>query len=150
VQQERDRILRSRGINNLDASTKNVLYSQQNLLEVGSGCLAGGAYADQRIAATASSLNVSGYTASGLMSLMHENEKKNHARQTHQESEASKHLSPDDLKKRYKESSFLTAGQVFGHGNGRLGAEVRDEVIRRNEARREKEAAVVSRKKMKL
>ncbi len=35
-------------------------------------------------------------------------------------------------------------------GNGRLGTEVRDEVIRRNEARREKEAAVVSRKKTKL
>ena len=52
--------------------------------------------------------------------------------------------------KRYKDSPFLTAGQVFGNGNGRLGAEVRDEVIRRNEARKEKEAGVVSRKKMKL
>ena len=52
--------------------------------------------------------------------------------------------------KRHKDSPFLTAGQVFGNGNGRLGAEVRDEVIRRNEARKEKEAGVVSRKKMKL
>ena len=40
-----------------------------------SGRLAGGADAEQRIAATASSLNVSGYTASGLMLLMQENEK---------------------------------------------------------------------------
>jgi hypothetical protein len=59
-------------------------------------------------------------------------------------------LSPEELKKRYKESSFLTAGQVFGHGNGRLGVEARDEVIRRNEARKAKEASVESRKKTKL
>jgi hypothetical protein len=48
-----------------------------------------------------------------LMPLMHENKKKTHARQSHQESEASKHLLPENLKKRYKESSFLMAGQVF-------------------------------------
>jgi hypothetical protein len=38
------------------------------------------------------------------------------------------------------------AGQVFGLGNGRFGKEVHDEVIHRNEARKEKEAAVLSRK----
>jgi hypothetical protein len=43
--------------------------------------------------------------------------------------------------KRYKDSPFLTAGQVFGNGNGRLGAEVRDEVIRRNEARKKMKLA---------
>ncbi len=59
-------------------------------------------------------------------------------------------LSPEELRKRYKESSFLTAGQVFGHGNGRLGEEVPDKVIRRNEAGKDKEAAVELRKKMKL
>jgi hypothetical protein len=42
------------------------------------------------------------------------------------------------------------AGQLFGNGNGCLGAEVRVEVIPRNEARKEKDFAVVSRKKMKL
>ena len=77
---------------------------------------------------------------------MNENEKKNKARRYHQESEAAVSLSPEELKKRYKESSFLTAGQVFGNGNGRLGVEARDEVIRRNEARKDKEAAVASRK----
>ncbi len=35
-------------------------------------------------------------------------------------------------------------------GNDHLGKEVREEVIRRNEARKEKEAGVVSRKKSKL
>jgi hypothetical protein len=84
------------------------------------------------------------------MGLMNENEKKNNARRSHQESEATKTLSRQDLMKRYKDSPFLTAGQVFGNGNGRLSAEVRDEVICRNEARKEKEAGVVSRKKMKL
>ncbi len=84
------------------------------------------------------------------MSLMNENVKKNQVRQLHQEKEAAVDLSPEELRKRYKESSFLTAGQVFGHGNGRLGEEVRDKVIRRSKARKDKEAAVESRKKMKL
>jgi hypothetical protein len=48
------------------------------------------------------------------------------------------------------DSPFLTAGQVFGNGNGRLGAEVCNEDICRNEARKEKGADIVSRKKMKL
>jgi hypothetical protein len=81
---------------------------------------------------------------------MNENVKKNQARQLHQEKEAVVDLSPEELRKRYKESSFLTAGQVFGHGNGRLGEEVHDKVIRRSKARKDKEAAVESRKKMKL
>jgi hypothetical protein len=70
----------------------------------------GGVDAVQGITETANSLNVSGLTASGTMSLMQENDQKN--------------------------SQFLTAGQVFGLGEGRLGMEVRDEVIRRNEARK--------------
>ena len=93
---------------------------------------------------------MTGFTASGLMSLMQDNEKKNNARRSHQESETSKPPSREELMLRYKESTFFSAGQVFGNGDGCLGTEVRDEVIRRNEARREKEAAVVSRKKTKL
>ncbi len=46
VQKERDTILRSWGITP-NASTRNVLYSQQNLLEAGSGRLTGGADAAQ-------------------------------------------------------------------------------------------------------
>ncbi len=70
----------------------------------------GGADASQGITETANSLNVLGLTASGIMSLMQENNQKN--------------------------SQFLTTGQVLGLGNGRLGMEVRDEVIHRNEARK--------------
>jgi hypothetical protein len=78
VQKERDTILQSHGITP-NASTRNILYSQEHLLLAGSGCLAGGADAAQQFANTASSLNVSGCTTSGLISLMHENEKKNNA-----------------------------------------------------------------------
>ena len=72
--------------------------------------------------------------------------KRKKARRSHQESKTAVSLSPEELKKRYKESSFLTAGQVGNGKNGRLGVEACDEVIRRNEARKDKEAAVVSRK----
>jgi hypothetical protein len=75
MQKERDSILRSRSITPNTSSTRNVIYSQQSLLESGSGRLAGGADAAQRISETASSLDVSGFTASGLMGLMNENEK---------------------------------------------------------------------------
>ena len=44
----------------------------------------------------------------------------------------------------------MTVRQVFGHGNGRLGEEVRDEVICRDEARKDKEAAVELRKEKQL
>ncbi len=71
----------------------SVLYSQQNLLAVGSGHLAGGADAEKRIANTAASVNLSGYTASGIMSLMNKNVKKNQARRSHQEKEAAMDIS---------------------------------------------------------
>jgi hypothetical protein len=120
VQEERDSILWSRGIT-LDCTTRSVLYSQQDLFAVGSGRLTGGADAGQRIANTVASVNPSGYTASGIMLLMNDNEKKNKARRSHHE------------------SAFLTAGQVFGNGNCRLGVEACDKVIRRNKARKNKE-----------
>jgi hypothetical protein len=52
--------------------------------------------------------------------------------------------------KRYKDSPFLTAGQGVGNANTCLGAEVCDGDIHRNEARKKKEAAIISRKNMKL
>jgi hypothetical protein len=132
------------------SSTGTLSIPNKTSSEVGSGRLAGGADAEQRIAITASSLNLSGYTASELMLLMQENEKKNNARRSHQESETSKPPSREEVIQRYKDSNNFTAGQVFGNGDGRLSTEVRDEVIRRNEARRDKEAAAVLRKKTRL
>jgi hypothetical protein len=74
-QKERDTILRSRGITP-NASTRNAYCSQKNFLKAGSGRLAGGADAAQRIANTASSLSISGFMASGLLSLMHKMKRK--------------------------------------------------------------------------
>jgi hypothetical protein len=87
----------------------STLYSKQNRFEVSSGCLAGGADAEQRIIETANSLNVSGLYASGIMSLMQENNEKNHAR-LHHECQATEPPSGDDLKEQYKDSQFLMAG----------------------------------------
>ncbi len=81
---------------------------------------------------------------------MQENEKKNNARQSHQESETSKPPSREELIQRYEDSKFFLARKVFGNGDGCLSTEVCNEVIHRNEARREKEAAMVLRKKTML
>jgi hypothetical protein len=143
VQKERNMVLWSHGITPNTSAHISTLYSKQNLLEVSSGHLVGGADVAQQIAETAKSLNVLGLTASGIMSLMQENNEKNNVQRLHHERQATEPLSAEDLKKQYKDSH----SQIFGLGNGCLGKEVRDEVIRRNEARKEKEAAVVSRKK---
>jgi hypothetical protein len=68
----------------------------------------------------------------------------------HHESQASEAPSQEDLKNHYKDSQFLMMGEIFGVGNGCLGKEVCDEVIRRNDARKEKEAAFIWREKNKL
>jgi hypothetical protein len=150
VQNERNIVLQNCGKTHNASAHITTLYSKQNLLEFGSGRLAGGADAAQQITEPANSLNVLGLAASGIMPLMQENNQKNNARQLHHERHATEPPSADELRKRYKDSHFLTAGQVFGLGNGCLGKEVHDEVIRRNEARKEKEAGIVSRKKSKL
>ena len=59
-------------------------------------------------------------------------------------------ISPEELKKRYAEAKRLTSGVAFGVGNGELGTQVRDEVIRRNKIRKEKEVAAVAKKGQKL
>ena len=59
-------------------------------------------------------------------------------------------ISPEELKKRYAEAKRLTSGVAFGVGNGELGTHVRDEVIRRNELRKEKKVAAVAKKGQKL
>ena len=106
----------SRGIT-LNCSMRSVLYSQQNLLAVGSGCLAGGADAGQRIANTAASVNLSGYTAIRIMSLMNKNVKKNQARRSHQEKEAAVDLSPEELRGRDTRSPDKSSGMgMFGSG----------------------------------
>ena len=50
--------------------------------------------------------------------------------------EADNVISREELQKRYKDSSRLTAGTAFDRGNGMLGPELRDEVIKRRNAKR--------------
>jgi hypothetical protein len=76
VQIEQNIVLQSHGLKPNASRYNTVIYSQKNLLEAGSGCLAGGADAAQQVAETASSLNVSLFTASELKTLLQENDAK--------------------------------------------------------------------------
>ena len=125
VKKERALVLQSRGIDS-DTSA-NVPVSQRNLLETGSGRLAGGAAAAQEIAKAAQSLNLSGSTASDVMTLMQNAQSKTDGRNKHMAADAATGNQPstEELQKRYMEAKRFTAGTVFGVGNGELGTNVR-------------------------
>ena len=59
-------------------------------------------------------------------------------------------LPPDVLKSRYEKAKRMTAGVVFGLGDGVLGIQVRDEVIRRNDTRKAKAKATEANNKKKV
>ena len=59
-------------------------------------------------------------------------------------------LSSDVLKEQYRVAKRFTLGTVFGCGNGVLNAFSRDKVVRRREAREEKEAAAVGKHRKNL
>ena len=138
VQQERKRVLASRGINT--ASNTYVPPSQLNLLETGSGQLAGGASAIQELARVTETLNFNGNTASDIMTLAQNNKNKSNGRREHMAGDAAagNKVPLEELKRRYKEGT-LTTGKVFGKGDGQLGPVVRDEVLRRKAATEAKE-----------
>ena len=54
---------------------------------------------------------------------------------------ASNIISPKELKKRYSRTKRLSAGVAFGVGNGRLGPELRDEVMRQRTTAKAKAAS---------
>ena len=147
VRKERSSILLDRGIASSQQARAHPL--EQNLLESGSGRIAGGEAASQAIAETAATLNYSGSTATHLMTLMQNQARRNEGVRR-QNDENGAELTSDELKKRYKEARRMTAGMVFGEGNGHLGKEVRDEVVRRNQRRKEKAANVAASKKAAL
>ncbi len=95
------------------------------------------------------SLNTSGATANNIMTLFQSAAAINKARQNDMADDVSEGevLSPDELKRRYKEASRLTTGTNFGVGNGHLGTEFRDEIIRRKEQRLELAQAKVTKSK---
>lgn len=150
IQKERTIVLKSRGITK--SSALQVPPTQRNLLESGSGQLAGGMSAAGEFVEAVNGLNYSGATASNIMKLMQNTEKRNEGRRQHMGEDAANknQLSTEELQKRYRETTRFTTGTVFGKGNGILGTEVRDEVIRRNNAKKEHDANEKKNKQSKL
>ena len=122
------------------------------MLEAGSGHLAGGPGAAEQLVRAAESLNCSGGTASDILTMMQNAQRKNGGRNNHMAADAATgNLVPtEELLKRYKEAKQFTSGTVFGSGNGELGTAARDKVIRRNRLSKEKESAATKKKNQKL
>ena len=57
------------------------------------------------------------------------------------------HLSPEELKERYKEAKHSTSGVIVGIGEGYFDPTVQGEVIHHNKAQQSKDKANVSKKK---
>ena len=117
-------------------------------MKTGSGRLAGGAAAAQEVVKAAQTLNATGSAASDILTLMQNMKSKNEGREKHMAADdaAGNKLSPEELTKRYQSLNRFTSGKVFGLGDGELGPSARDEVIRRNRLRNQREKAVVARK----
>ena len=96
----------------------------------------------------AQNVNTSGHIASDVMAIMQNAKNKADGARRHMADDdaADNILSPKELQKRYKQASRLTAGTAFGRGNGMLGPELRDEVIRRRNAKRRNDKAKAKKK----
>lgn len=58
--------------------------------------------------------------------------------------------SSEELTKIYSDAKRVSAGTVFGNGDGRLGSEVRDTVVARNRAADERDAAKEAKNKARV
>ena len=146
VQQERTKILQSRGVNTAIAVPAPP--TQRDLLSTGSGRLAGGAAAAGAVQQSIEELNHTGQTAGDLLTLMQNAKNKTKGRRRNTDTSAI--LTSEELNKRYAQAKRFSTGVVFGQGDAYLGPEVRDKVIATNNARREKEAAKENNKKNKM
>ena len=104
------------------------LSHQVDLLSSGSGLLAGGHGASQRIVETIQNVNLNGATSTDIMTLM-QNEQARNAGQL-SSSAGRVRQTPEELQETYSKLKRLTGGGVFRNGNGRLGEEIRDAVVR--------------------
>ena len=145
VQAERAAILKSRGIN-LSTAVR-MPATQRNLLETGSGHLAGGMASANEVAEGLCSLNFTSATANNIMSLMQSSKNQNEARMKEM-TDGTSPPSAEELKRRYAESKRMTSGTIFFKCDGILGTAVRDEVIQRNNLRRSKQRWMPSRTKL--
>lgn len=121
--------------------------SETDLLQVGSGRLLGGD--SSKVAATAANLNLTGGRAGEILEMAQVAAKTN-ATRSRAATEQSTRKPLDELKKALSEAKRVTAGVVVSAANGRLCKEVADEVHKREEYRKDNEAAQIRKKKSKL
>jgi hypothetical protein len=115
--------------------------SERNLLEEGSGLMAGA----DAVAEAASQLNYTGETASQLFQLSANAAKREEGRRRHMgEKEAAGVPDPETLQKRYQELPRLTANGIVAHGSGECDYAAFKNCLERQkkrEAKKKKDAA---------
>lgn len=104
--------------------------TEANLLENGSGRLAGGVAASEGFARTMHDLNLNCPNAMGIVDMASKHNKQVAGRLKHMQ-ESSTNLSHDELQQRYKEAGRCSSGVVFANGEGALDEVVMNEVARR-------------------
>ena len=147
TQAERMAVLRSRGqASNLDGMG---IASQRDLLATGSGLLAGGAGASEQLQDTLRTVNLGNNTTEEIMSLIQNEAAVNEGRRNAYTSGQTQ-VTREELTNIYSNAKRLTAGEVFGNGNGRLGPEIRDAVVARKQAADQHDAAKEAKNKARL
>jgi hypothetical protein len=144
VRDERAEIIVSRGGSvSTNGSNELILPSERNLLEEGSGLMAG---ADAVVEA-ASQLNFTGGTASQLFQLSTTVAKRDEGRRRHmEEKEAGGVPDLETLQKRYEELPRLTANGIVAHGSGECDYAAFMDCMRRQRARESKDAEAKKKK----
>ena len=119
--------------------------TETNLLDVGSGLIAGGADATEALAETLHDLDHNNPTAANLFKLTQSAHNMASGRMQHNTSHES--FTVKELNKRYKSAKRLTSNVMFVSGDGMLGEYARDEAIHWRQNRIDKMDAVIQKKK---
>ena len=145
VQKERARILRSRGITSTAAVRAPP--TTVDLLETGSGLLAGGRAAGPALRSTIEGANLYSHDATEVFDIMHQQHKKEEGRRKHMSEEREKLTDKKVVNSRYADAKAFTASIAFGRGNGYLGPDAAAEVSRRNRAKEKRVKAQIQKQK---
>ena len=146
VQEERRRILSQRNENTNTAAKPSGMLA--DLLNEGSGYLLGGGNAAKVAIEDANkTLCLEGNYVENVFDLVERKRSLIAGRNKHMEEQADKRTV---LQEQYAKSSRMTAGTVFGTGNGMLQEEVRDEIRRREQRKKSKLDAAQRKQRKKL
>lgn len=121
---------------------------EANQLENGSGHLAGGVDAAEDFSKTLHDLNHNNPTTAILFKLVQNARDLEAGRMNHNLQSSAP--SVEEMQQRYKDVPWITAGAIFGAGDGILGEYARDKVIRRRKVREEIDTAAANKKKPEL